>query len=262
VMVSMALRRAGGEEALAAADRSIDWVFAMQNPDFGWAAFDRDTSNRQILEYVPFADHNAIQDPSCPDITGRTLECLGWHGYQASHPPIAKAIEFMRVRQEPEGCWFGRWGVNYIYGTWQVIGGLSGVGYDMTQPWVLKAGEWLRSVQKEDGSFGESCDSYEDPSLKGQGESTASQTAWATMTLMAIHGPDDPDVIRGIEWLMATQKDDGDWDERWFTGTGFPKVFYLRYHLYRLYFPVMCLGRWRRLMAESEVEPASETASD
>ncbi|MBI1374062.1 MAG: squalene--hopene cyclase [Phycisphaera sp.] len=251
VMVSMALQRCGGEKPVAAAKRALTWVLAMQNDDGGWAAFDR-TKERPLLEAIPFADHNAIQDPSCPDITGRTLECLGWHGYTADHPAISRAIKFMRSHQEPEGCWFGRWGVNYIYGTWQVIGGVKNVGYDMSEPWVLKASAWLKSVQKEDGSFGETCDSYEDPSLKGVGESTASQTAWATMTLMAIHGPHDPDVIRGIEWLMSTQMDNGDWHEPWFTGTGFPKVFYLKYHLYRLYFPVMCLGRWKRLVESGE----------
>ncbi len=255
VMVAKALKRMGGRETEQAGQRGVEWVLAMQNSDGGWAAFDK-TEDRPLLECVPFADHNAIQDPSCPDITGRTLECLSWYGYTVEHPAVRRAIQFIRSRQEPEGCWFGRWGVNYIYGTWQSIGGLRGVGYDMTTDWVQKAGRWLKSVQQADGSFGESADSYENPALKGQGPSTASQTAWGVMSLLTIYGPHDENVRRGIQWLCETQLTQpradtndpaGSWHEPWFTGTGFPKVFYLRYHLYRLYFPVMCLGRWLRL---------------
>jgi squalene-hopene/tetraprenyl-beta-curcumene cyclase len=242
-MVAMALRRIGGHEALAAARRGVQWVLALQNDDGGWAAFDH-TVERPLLEHVPFADHNAIQDPSCPDITGRTLECLGYHGFTPEHPAVQRALAFLQARQDPEGCWFGRWGVNYLYGTWQALCGMHTVGQDMTAPWVQNAAAWLARVQKPDGSFGESADTYEDPSLKGQGPSTASQTAWGTMGLMAVFGPHDPAVLRGINWLCGQQLPTGTWDEPWFTGTGFPKVFYLRYHLYRLYFPVMALGRW------------------
>ncbi len=257
-MVAMALRRMGGGEALAAAKRGVRWILAMQNVDGGWAAFDRGAHNRPILEHVPFADHNAIQDPSCPDITGRTLECLGHMGFVPEDPAVAKAIDFIRSRQEPDGCWFGRWGVNYIYGSWQVLCGLKKVGQNMRADWVQKAGQWLREHQQVDGGFGESADSYEDPRLRGQGPPTASQTAWGTMGLMAVYGPNDPAVRRGIQWLLdhqLAQPQDynlgtdqaGSWSEPWFTGTGFPKVFYLRYHYYRLYFPIMCLGRWLRL---------------
>ncbi len=242
-MVTMALMLSGCPEAKSSAERGVRWLLAMQNDDGGWAAFDR-TINRPILEYIPFADHNAIQDPSCPDITGRTLECLGHFDIRPDHPAVGKALRFIEFEQEPEGCWFGRWGVNYIYGTWQVVCGLKNVGIDMHLPWIQKAGAWLRSVQKEDGAFGESADSYENPNLKGTGPSTPSQTAWGTMALMAIYGPHDSGVRRGIRYLLDTQLESGDWDEPWFTGTGFPRVFYLRYHLYRLYFPIMCLGRW------------------
>ena len=265
VMVSMALKRiaATGDlpDAAEASRRSFAWIRAMQNDDGGWAAFDKGTQGRDLYEHVPFADHNAMQDPSCPDITGRTLECWGNHGIGSDDPNVARAIRYMRGHQDPAGCWFGRWGVNYLYGTWQVVGGLRGVGYDMSEPWVQEAADWLRAVQKEDGSWGETCDSYEDPSLKGQGPSTASQTAWATMALMAITGPEDPDVARGIAWLADTQLDNGDWDEPWFTGTGFPRVFYLRYHYYRLYFPLMAIGRWLRLRDELP-SPASLLSSD
>ena len=250
-MVTMALLRSGCAESRKPAERGIRWILAMQNDDGGWAAFDR-TINRPILEYIPFADHNAIQDPSCPDITGRTLECLGHFGLRPDHPAVQKATHFLEFEQEPEGCWFGRWGVNYIYGTWQVACGLKNVGVDMTQPWIQKAGSWLRTIQKEDGSFGESADTYEDPSLKGAGPSTPSQTAWGTMALMAIYGPNDEGVLKGIRYLLDTQLESGTWNEDWFTGTGFPRVFYLRYHLYRLYFPIMCLGRWRRARGDAE----------
>jgi len=244
-MVTMALLRSGCTGSRVPAERGIAWILAMQNEDGGWAAFDR-TIRRPILEYIPFADHNAIQDPSCPDITGRTLECLGHFGFRPDHPSVQKALHFLEFEQEPDGCWFGRWGVNYIYGTWQVVCGLKTVGVKMSQPWIQNAGSWLRSVQKRDGSFGESAETYEDPSLKGSGPSTASQTAWGVMALMAIYGPDDPGVRKGIRYLVDTQLESGAWDEPWFTGTGFPRVFYLRYHLYRLYFPIMCLGRWIR----------------
>ncbi len=245
VMVSMALHRIGGDQAESAARRGVQWSLAMQNDDGGWAAFDR-TRDRRFMEFIPFADHNAIQDPSCPDITGRTLECLGYHGFTTDHPVVKRAIRFIRNSQMPEGCWFGRWGVNYIYGTWQVVCGLKNVGCDMNSPWIQAAGEWLKSHQKENGSFGESADTYEDESLQGRGPSTASQTAWATMAMMAVYGHEDASVERGIQWLLNTQLPSGTWDESWFTGTGFPRVFYLRYHLYRLYFPVMAIGRWLR----------------
>jgi len=259
-MVAMALRRAGGAENIEAAQRGVEWILDMQNDDGGWAAFDR-TRDRPILEKIPFADHNAMQDPSCPDITGRVLECLAWHGYDATHPAVKRAVAYIRSKQEPEGCWFGRWGVNYIYGTWQAVIGPIRCGVPRSGPWVRRAGEWIRSIQHDDGSFGESAESYEDPMLKGVGPATASQTAWAAMILQAIYGPNDPSLKRAIDWLLDTQMTagqaadpaynvDGDpagsWRELEFTGTGFPRVFYLRYHLYRLYFPLMALARFAR----------------
>ncbi|MFW5652522.1 MAG: hypothetical protein ACOC0P_00630, partial [Planctomycetota bacterium] len=185
-------------------------------------------------------------------------------------PQLKRAVDFIRARQDTEsGAWFGRWGVNYIYGTWQAVGGLRRLGVNMHQPWIQKAGHWLKSVQQDDGSFGETALSYENPALKGTGPSTASQTAWAAMTLLSIYGPSDPDVARAIRWLMQTQLRSpqpasgdpadtegpvdpaGSWSETEFTGTGFPRVFYLRYHMYRLYFPLMALARYRRARQSS-----------
>lgn len=250
-MVAMALRRAGGAGAEAAVKRGVAWLLAMQNDDGGWAAFDR-TRNRPVLEHVPFADHNAIQDPSCPDITGRVLECLGHCGLTTEHPAVRKAVDFIKETQDQDGCWFGRWGVNYIYGTWQTLTGLRAVGERMDHSWIRKSVEWLKSVQKADGSFGESCDTYENPALKGRGGSTPSQTAWGAMALMAAYGPGpacaaDPHIGKAIQWLIENQGADGNWEELWYTGTGFPRVFYLKYHYYRLYFPLMALARYRRL---------------
>lgn len=252
-MVLMALWRCrdGVEAAQAAIERGRNWLLAMQNRDGGWAAFDR-TKDRPILEKVPFADHNAMQDPSCPDLTGRILEALGRCGASLDEPFVRRAVAFLQREQDSSGSWFGRWGVNYIYGTWQVLVGLKAVGVDMSESWVKRAADWLRNCQKIDGSWGETCDSYDDPSLKGQGYSTPSQTAWAVMGLLAADGPDSPAVRRGINWLIKSQRPDGNWDEPYFTGTGFPKVFYLMYHLYRLYFPLMALSRYRSMRAADE----------
>jgi len=269
-MVAMALQRAGGEANRAAAARGVRWILSMQNRDGGWAAFDR-TVHRQVLEYIPFADHNAMQDPSCPDITGRVLECLAWHGFTTADEVVRRAIAYIRSHQEPDGPFFGRWGVNYIYGTWQAVIGPIRCGEDRDAPWIQRAGAWIKSVQKSDGSFGESALSYEDPAWRGRGPSTASQTAWAAMILQEIYGPDDPDLARAIAWLAATQLDEqraasaednpdgdppGSWRETEFTGTGFPRVFYLRYHLYRLYFPVMAIGRYLDAHGSSLAPPA------
>lgn len=275
-MVCKALWRAarGSESALArraraAASRGINWILAMQNDDGGWAAFDR-TQHREWMEHVPFADHNAMQDPSCADITGRTLEALITCGVSRDHPQVRHAVKYLKAQQREQGCWWGRWGVNFLYGTWQAVGGLSAVGEAMDSPYLRRTLEWLRSVQNQDGGFGETANSYLDESLMGQGPSTPSQTAWGVCAMMELAGADDPDVCRAVRWLEVHQLTEdapaslppqypthttadpaGLWREAWFTGTGFPKVFYLRYHHYRHYFPVMALARHARLNARA-----------
>jgi squalene-hopene/tetraprenyl-beta-curcumene cyclase len=220
----------------------------MQNSDGGWAAFDIDINN-EVLTQVPFADHNAMLDPSCVDITLRIVELLGVVGFKADHPAIQRALDYLWKNQEPEGCWFGRWGVNYIYGTWQALQGLAAIGFDMKDPRVQRAVAWLKAVQQPCGGWGESCATYDDPALKGTGKATASQTAWALLGLIAAGEAESQSVQRGISWLLENQATDGAWDEPVYTGTGFPKVFYLKYHYYRAYFPAMALGRYRAATA-------------
>ena len=203
--------------------RGLKWMMTFQCKDGGWASFDRDCT-KNILQKVPFADHNAMLDPECADITARILELLGYEGWSVDHPQVKEGLEFIRNHQEPDGSWYGRWGVNYIYGTWQVLRGLRALKIDMNQGWLLKARDWLESVQHEDGGWGERCNTYDDPVFKGQGPSTASQTAWAVMGLCAFDDPNRPSVRRGIDFLIRNQNPDGSWTEHETTGTGFPKV--------------------------------------
>ena len=229
--------------------RALDWVLSMQCKNGGWASFDKD-NNRMVFQQIPFADHNAMLDPATVDITGRVLECLASYGYSLKDQLVRRAIEFIKREQEPEGSWFGRWGVNYIYGTMLVLRGLEAIGVDHHEPYVQQAAEWLRMVQNPDGGWGESCDSYDDATVKGVGPSTASQTAWAVMGLLAASDTRSDSLQRGIAYLLKTQRRDGSWDESLYTGTGFPRVFYLMYYMYRQYFPLLALTEYAKFSCQ------------
>lgn len=253
MMVLLALRFAAGSKDAPVGEifpRALRWLLSFQCGDGGWAAFDKDVTQRW-LEQVPFADHNAILDPSCSDLTGRVLELLGFLGCPREDQRVRRAVGFLRRTQRDDGSWYGRWGVNYIYGTWQVLRGLRSIGEDMGQAWIVRGRDWLESCQNEDGGWGETCASYEDPSLKGKGPSTPSQTAWALMGLVAACDPAQPaqlerrSIRRGLEFLMEKQNADGSWPEPETTGTGFPRVFYLRYDMYRNNWPLLALATWR-----------------
>ncbi len=221
----------------------LDWCISMQSSNGGWAAFDRDNV-MEVLNRIPFADTEAMVDPPTADVTGRMLEVMGSYGYDSTNKVAAAGIRFIKQLQEEDGCWWGRWGVNYIYGTWSVLRGLISIGESTGSHCVLRAVNWLKEHQNEDGGWGETCESYRRPELRGQGPSTPSQTAWAIMGLLAAGEEKTDEVSRGVQYLLRTQKKDGTWDEDYFTGTGFPKHFFIRYHNYRNCFPLMALGQY------------------
>jgi squalene-hopene/tetraprenyl-beta-curcumene cyclase len=237
--------------AAEAKDRAINWIMAMQGKDGGWASFDVD-NNHQILCCIPFADHNAMIDPSTADITARILEMLAAYGYDRSHQQVQKAINYLLKEQEPDGSWFGRWGVNYIYGTWQVLRGLTAIGLPIDHPSIRRGAQWLLRHQNSDGGWGETCLTYDQPSEKGRGMSTASQTAWGVMGLISAGYLGNPAIEQGIDFLIRTQTEEGTWEEKQWTGTGFPRVFYLRYHMYRHAFPLWALGMYVWYMKSSD----------
>jgi len=245
-MVLMALRLVQPNDAAAYHEmfnRALRWQLSFQCRDGGWAAFDKDVIDGW-LENMPFADHNAILDPTCSDLTARTLELFGYIDFDKRDQSVERALRYLMETQEDDGSWYGRWGVNYIYGTWQVLRGLRAIGQEMTQDWILRGRDWLESCQNEDGGWGETCATYDNPSVKGEGPSTASQTAWALMGLCACGDLDRPSVQRGLRYLLSTQQSDGSWDEKEITGTGFPKVFYLKYDMYRQNFPLLALATY------------------
>jgi squalene-hopene/tetraprenyl-beta-curcumene cyclase len=247
-VVVMALERAakrdGATEAIA---RGREWVEGLQSRNGGWGAFDADNSYT-YLNNIPFADHGALLDPPTEDVTGRCLGMLAQLGEPLDSPRIKAAIDYLERVQLKDGSWFGRWGVNYIYGTWSVLAGLNAAGVDPKHLMMRRAAEWLISVQNKDGGWGESCDNYRlDYAGYQPAPSTASQTAWALLGLMAAGEVDHPAVARGIAYLQETQAKDGLWNQLHYTGGGFPRVFYLRYHGYPKFFPLWALARYRNL---------------
>ncbi|MFC1974285.1 squalene--hopene cyclase [Chloroflexota bacterium] len=240
----MVAKLSEGEEELKrkAVGEGLNWVLSMQSKNGGWAAFDLN-NDKKFLAHIPFADFMTPYDPTSPDVTAHAIELLGATG--RNHPELQKALAYVKGEQQSDGTWYGRWGVNYVYGTGLVLTSLQQAGEDMGGAYIRQAVSWLKSCQNEDGGWGETCHSYEDPASRGIGPSTASQTSWALLGLIAAAEADSPEVKRGIDCLIKTQEQDGGWQEDAYTGTGFPMAFYLRYDLYRIYFPLMVLARYR-----------------
>ena len=285
--VIMALHRAslGPEDDLKrkeAIQLGVNWILALQNKDGGWGAFDKD-NNRKYMSRLPFADFGEALDPASVDVTAHIVEMLGMLGYPRDFPPLERSYQYIRRNQEDDGSWFGRWGVNHIYGVGAVLPALAAIGEDMSQPYVRRAVDWLVDHQNDDGGWGESCGSYVDESLRGVGPSTPSQTSWALLALLAAGEEASVPGLRGIKHLLDTQDEFGCWDEPYYTGTGFPGYgggeppksmpgpgeigyqgldmpagFMINYHMYRNYWPLMALGRYRKKSAaHSEANPSA-----
>ncbi|WP_217915029.1 squalene--hopene cyclase [Miltoncostaea marina] len=239
--VLIALRRSGLPASHPAVRRGVDWLLAMQSRNGGWGAFDVD-NDHAIMRQLPLCDFGEVIDPPTEDVTAHVVEALVHCGVPRSHPAVRRGVAFLWRSQRPDGSWWGRWGVNHLYGTGAVLPALAAAGEDMSCPAVRRAVAFLAGHQNDDGGWGERIESYADPDWIARGPSTASQTAWALLALHAAE-PDHPAVDRGLAFLAETQNDDGSWDEEHFTGTGFPSDFMIRYHLYRQVFPVSALGR-------------------
>ena len=241
VLLALLHAKASNPAAQAAAERrAINWLLAMQSGDGGWAAFDVD-NDWALLNEVPFADHNAMLDPTCPDITGRVLESLCRRG-MAGHEAVRRGVAYLLGAQEKDGSWYGRWGVNYIYGSFLAMRGLAASGAPEAKDAIAKAAQWLRTIQNPDGGWGESCASYDREGFV-PAPSCPSQTAWAVLGLLAAGDREGAAVRRGIQFLLDRQRPDGTWPEEATTGTGFPNVFYLTYGMYRDYFPLLALAQ-------------------
>jgi squalene-hopene/tetraprenyl-beta-curcumene cyclase len=245
-VVGMLLHRNGDPAHGQAIDRAREWVIGMQSSDGGWGSFEPENTH-YYLNHIPFADHGALLDPPTADVSARCVSFLAQIGMPADDPVMATAVGYLRREQEADGSWFGRWGTNYIYGTWSVLCALNAARVPHHDAAISRAVDWLVSVQREDGGWGEDEESYAGAPHGRYKESTPSQTAWAVLGLMAGGATDHPATARGVAYLAATRKDDGEWTEAPYTAVGFPRVFYLRYHGYRLYFPLLALARYRNL---------------
>jgi squalene-hopene/tetraprenyl-beta-curcumene cyclase len=229
-----------------AIERGVDWVLGMQSADGGWGAFDADNT-RRLVEKLPFCDFGAVIDPPSADVTAHVVEMLGRVG-QADSEPARRGVRWLLDAQEADGSWFGRWGANHVYGTGAVVPALVEAGIPRTDQAIRRAVAWLERHQNADGGWGEDLRSYRDDAWRGRGDSTASQTAWALLALLAVD-PSTAAVERGVQWLIDTQQAEGGWDEPLYTGTGFPGDFYINYEMYRIVFPVSALGRYSRYLA-------------
>ena len=245
-VIVMALDRAGDGRYREAIERGVEWIIGMQSEDGGWGAFDADNTYH-YLNYIPFADHGALLDPPTADVTARCTSMLAQLGYKRDDPRVARGLDFLSRAQEPDGSWYGRWGTNYIYGTWSVLCAFNAAGEDMAAPHIRKAVEWLKSRQREDGGWGEDGATYWAERRAESKASTPSQTAWALLGLMTAGEVGSDAVRRGIEFLLKAPRTGGKWEEEWYTAVGFPQAFYLKYHGYSVYFPLWALARYRNL---------------
>ncbi|GAB4146565.1 MAG: squalene--hopene cyclase [Sphingomonadales bacterium] len=250
-VVGMALHRADPDAHRQAIARAETWIIGMQSSNGGWGAFDVDNDDA-YLNNIPFADHGALLDPPTADVSARCLGFLAQLGHHADEPVMARAIEYLKREQEADGSWFGRWGTNYIYGTWSVLVALAAAGEDMQAPYIRKAVAWLESRQHEDGGWGEDGASYWQHRRAEAKASTPSQTAWALLALMAAGETDSATVKRGVAYLIDAPRDGSKWREPWFTAVGFPRVFYLRYDGYSRFFPIWALARYRNLQRAND----------
>lgn len=250
-VVVMAMDRMNRKEYEPALNRAAEWVLGMQSNNGGWAAFDADNTY-YFLEHIPFADHGALLDPPTSDVTARCISMLAQLGYDRSHPAIARGLNFLKSAQETDGSWYGRWGTNYIYGTWSVLSALNAVGEDLDGDLVAKAADWLQAKQNQDGGWGEDCASYWDGKGGDFDLSLPSQTAWAILGLMAAGRVNSEAVERGINFLTNSFDADDGWAENHYNAVGFPRVFYLKYHGYRWYFPLLALARYRDMIARND----------
>jgi len=253
-VVVMALHRADPERYKEAIDRGAEWILGMQSANGGWGAFDIDNEH-YFLQHIPFADHGALLDPPTADVSARCLGMLAQLGYEPSHPAVSRAVEYLKAEQEADGSWFGRWGNNYVYGTWSVLCALNAVGEDMQAPYIRRAVDWLKARQSPDGGWGEDCASYWQSRRDEVKSSTPSQTSWAVLGLMAAGEVDSVAVKGGIEYLLNSPRDGGKWREEYFNAVGFPRVFYLRYHGYSAFFPLWTLARYRNLQKQNDKYP-------
>ncbi|MBB42845.1 MAG: squalene--hopene cyclase [Rhodospirillaceae bacterium] len=251
-VVVAALDRVGNEKWLRSIRRGAEWICGMQGARGGWGAFDAD-NEYYWLEHIPFADHGALLDPATADVSARCISMLAQLGFEKNDLSVSKGIDYLKTEQEEDGTWFGRWGTNYIYGTWSVLCALNAAGEDMKAPYVLRAVNWLKRNQRNDGGWGEDCATYCEARRGESKASTPSQTAWALLALMAAGEAECVEVRKGVDWLLKAPRNGASWDEEFFNAVGFPRVFYLRYHGYSRYFPLWALARYRNFM-EGKVE--------